>query len=305
MSLASNDPGGINDFFIHKFPMYNKFRDSKMILVILQLVLPFMAMLFIDGLFKGKISFHKKQKFFISGGFVLFLLSVLYIAPSVSGDFMTKDENKNFSKVLKEQKNPESQTYIKNLRTEIKEARKYIFKKDVGRAFLFSFLILSLVYVIFLKKPSVYLISGALLFLVSTDNLGVSLRYLNSDQDEDDKRQEAEYISALASQGYLEEEEDLSILDKYENTILTQIPIQLPDLADFSILNQEKESITGFAKIVGQFKKKMSAYYFYEGVTNDKSKQIIADFATLNLNSNYRVLRNGNPFNENTDKLLS
>ena len=298
MSLASNDPGGINDFFIHKFPMYNKFRDSKMILVILQLVLPFMAMLFIDGLFKGKISFHKKQKFFISGGFVLFLLSVLYIAPSVSGDFMTKDENKNFSKVLKEQKNPESQTYIKNLRTEIKEARKYIFKKDVGRAFLFSFLILSLVYVIFLKKPSVYLISGALLFLVSTDNLGVSLRYLNSDQDEDDKRQEAEYISALASQGYLEEEEDLSILDKYENTILTQIPIQLPDLADFSILNQEKESITGFAKIVGQFKKKMSAYYFYEGVTNDKSKQIIADFATLNLNSNYRVLRNGNPFNE-------
>ena len=32
MCLASKDPGGINDFFIHKFPMYNKFRDSKIIL---------------------------------------------------------------------------------------------------------------------------------------------------------------------------------------------------------------------------------------------------------------------------------
>jgi len=36
----------------------------------------------------------------------------------------------------------------------------------------------------------------------------------------------------------------------------------------------------------------------YEGITNDKSKTMIAEFAVLNLNTNYRVLTKGNPFNE-------
>ena len=51
--LASNDPGGINDFFINKFPMYNKFRDSKMILVLLQVMIPALGVLFLDRFFKG------------------------------------------------------------------------------------------------------------------------------------------------------------------------------------------------------------------------------------------------------------
>jgi len=51
--LASNDPGGINDFFINKFPMYNKFRDSKMILVLLQVMVPALGVLFLDRFFKG------------------------------------------------------------------------------------------------------------------------------------------------------------------------------------------------------------------------------------------------------------
>ena len=50
--LASNDPGGINDFFINKFPLYNKFRDSKMILSLLQVMIPALGILFLDRLFK-------------------------------------------------------------------------------------------------------------------------------------------------------------------------------------------------------------------------------------------------------------
>ena len=68
MLLASKDPGGMNDFFIHKFPFYNKFRDSKMILVLLQIIFPLLAILFMNALFNGRISFYKKQKFYIAGG---------------------------------------------------------------------------------------------------------------------------------------------------------------------------------------------------------------------------------------------
>jgi len=41
----------VNDFFLNNFPMYNKFRDSKMILVVLQVIVPAIAILFLNGLF--------------------------------------------------------------------------------------------------------------------------------------------------------------------------------------------------------------------------------------------------------------
>lgn len=53
--LASNDPGGLNDIFINKVPMYNKFRDSKMILAILQVIVPALGILFLDRFFFGRI----------------------------------------------------------------------------------------------------------------------------------------------------------------------------------------------------------------------------------------------------------
>ena len=298
MSLASNDPGGLNDFFIHKFPMYNKFRDSKMILVILQVLIPMMAILFVDGLFKGNISFPKKQKFFISGGSVLFLFALLYFSPGMSGDFMTSEENKQFSKIIDEQKQPEAKTYWNDLKIEIKESRKFLFKNDVGRAFLFSLLILGFVYFMILKRPSVWLVSAGLLLLVSTDNIGISLRYLNSDEDIDDKRGEGQYIASLSAQNYLKDSEELPVLDQYENAGLTQIPPQLATSSDLSILNREKSNILNFDKKVEQFKKKMSSHYLHENIKSEKTKNLHAEFATLNLNSDYRVLKLGNPFAE-------
>jgi len=295
--LASNDPSGLNDFFINKFPMYNKFRDSKMILVILQVLIPMLAVLFIDRLFKGNILFRNKQKFFISGGSILLLFAVLYISPGVSGDFMTSEENKQYSKIIDEQ--PEAKTFINDLKTEVKEARKFLFKKDVGRALLFSILILALVYFMIVKTPSVWLVSAGLLFLVSMDNIGISLRYLSSDEDvEDTRRGEGQKITALSAQGYLNEIEELPVLKDYENSVLTQIPPQLASPLDFRILNIEKSNISDFDNKVVQFKEKMASYYLYEDIKSEKAINMLAEFAVLNLNSNYRVLKLGNPFAE-------
>ena len=296
MSLASNDPGGVNDFFIHKFPMYNKFRDSKMILVILQLLIPLLAILFIDGLFNGNISYLKKQKFFISGGSVLFLFAILYISPSMSGNFMTSEENKQFSKIIDDQKQSDDKTYWNDLKSEIKEARKFLFKKDIGRAFVLSILILGLVYFVAIKKPALWLVSAALLLLVSIDNIGISLRYLNSNESESSTGQ-AEYINNLVSAGYIDEVEELEPLEKYQNKALFSLP-QIAGPSDYSILNQEKGSIKGFSDEVADFKRRMSNELIYESITSDKAKTMIAEFAVLNLNSNYRVLTKGNPFNE-------
>lgn len=296
MCLASNDPGGVNDFFIHKFPLYNKFRDSKMILVLLQIALPMLAILFVDQLFKSKITIKNKKKFFISSGFILFLFAVLYVSPGISGDFITSDEKKSFSEALKAQKDQQSKEYFTSLKAEIISVRQFIFKKDAGRAFLFSLIVLSFLYYFIRKRPSIWVLSAGLLLLVGIDNVGVSLRYLNSD--EDDSGRETEYIQFLSDNGYLDEIEDLTPLKKYENQIISKLPLQLAANSDMIILNQEKTAILNFTNKVNVFKEKMSSYYYYEDIKSEKTKQMIADFAVLNLNSDFRVLKIGNPFAE-------
>ena len=149
---------------------------------------------------------------------------------------MTSDENKQYSDVV--QKQPEAKTFVSELKTEIKESRKFLFKKDVGRAFLFSFLILGLVYFTALKRPVVWTVSAGLLLLVSIDNIGISLRYLNSNESESGDRQ-SEYVNALASAGYIDEVEELEPLEKYQNQALFSLP-QIAGPSDYSVLNKEK-----------------------------------------------------------------
>ena len=150
-----------------------------------------------------------------------------------------------------------------------------------------------------LKRPSVWIVSGLVLLLVSIDNIGVSLRYLSSDEDvEDTRRAEGQRIAALSAQGYLNESDELPVLKDYENSVLTQIPPQLASPSDLSILNREKSQISDFDKKVVQFKEKMASYYLYEDIKSDKAINMLAEFAVLNLNSNYRVLKIGNPFAE-------
>ena len=308
MSLASNDPGGLNDFFINKFPMYNKFRDSKMILVILQIVLPMLSILFVNELINNRLAFSGavlKKRFYITSGVILAVFAILYVSPSVSGNFKNDKSDKAwFGRLNQMSQGQFESTYINNpekfksFKSEVAAAREYVFKKDVGRALLFSILILGLIYFMIVKRPSIWIVSGTMLFLVSIDNIGISLRYLNAEEDIDDKRGEGQYIASLSAQNYLEESEDLIVLNKYENAILSQIPAQLASVSDMSVLEKEKGLIPSFSKKSAQFKSKMSSYYLYEGIISDKTKSMVADFATLNLNSDYRVLKIGNPFNE-------
>ena len=99
MLLASNDPEGINAFFINKFPLYNKFRDSKMILILLQLMIPMIALLFIDGLTKGHFSFSNAKKVYATSGVIFLFFVILMLMPSLSGSFILK-MNQNYLRML-------------------------------------------------------------------------------------------------------------------------------------------------------------------------------------------------------------
>lgn len=269
--LASNDPGGMNDFFINKVPLYNKFRDSKMILVLLQVMIPAMAVLFLDKLFKKEGLWGNKKTWLIACGGIVFMFIVFYAVPSISGSMLSKEETKQFTEVINGSNDPAQASFINGLKTELINVRTGIYKSDFGRAIGLSILACALVLLSIYSKVSTMVLSLIGIVAVTADNMSVSKRYLNN--------------------------EDLDIASKsWEESTNFSTPY-LPDIADKSILDQEKSKIVGLDSKANNLVQRMGEHPNYE-LMDSETKRSIAAFGALNLNSDYRVLSFANPFNE-------
>ncbi len=357
--LASNDPGGINDFFINKFPMYNKFRDSKMILVLLQVMIPALGVLFLDRFFKGlqllknnkiitlndknqsfrklirngdgakiagvckgisenlklnvnlvralflifsfitfglsiviyfifwsvlpSVNFENDQKiegliggkkFVVSvAGIIILLIAILYIIPSLSGSFISAEEVKMFAQAGKSQ-DPAQVTFVNGLKGELINTRIGLYKGDMGRALLLVILACGIVLASVYTKISHFLISLVAIAVVAFDNISVSKRYLNN-------------------------EEEGGVYKNYEPIDAAAFP-SLPALADNRILASEMESVPNFATKVSELQSKMVESIQYKQITDEPTRRAFAAFGVLSLNTNYRVLSFSNPFAETT-----
>ena len=204
----------ITDFFIQYFPLFNKFRDTKMMLVLVQISFPLLGMLFVNNLLKNDI---EKKKFIyvslsVSGIFLLF-----YIMPSVWFGFFSRDETRQFSNLLTNySNNHDALVQIEELKKEIIHARIGIFKKDCLRSLFFIVATAAIIYLFLIKKlkeKSFLVLLGCLILI---DLWGVDKRYLNNDKK---GRQYKQWENA----------------DKYRNPYPATV-------ADNAILNAEKES---------------------------------------------------------------
>jgi hypothetical protein len=270
--LASENPGGINDFFINKFPLYNKFRDSKMILVLIQLMVPALGMLFLDRFLKKENIRGSKKHWLIGGGAILLFLIVLYASPSLSGSFMRSDEVQQFNQVLKESKDAQQVDYINGLKSALVQTRIDIYKSDISRAILLVFVALGLIFVTVYTKISNVLVVIVAAVAVFGDNWSVAKRYLNN------------------------EEQD-GVYRSYEEEATAALPY-IPQASDISILAQEKGNVPQFSSHVQKLMSAMPSAPNYAGIESTESRQMLAEFGALNLNSDYRVLNFSNPFNE-------
>ena len=294
MLLASNDPGGINAFFINKFPLYNKFRDSKMILILVQLMIPMMALLFIDGLMKGKVLFSDAKKVYSTSGVVFIFFATLMLIPSLSGSFISENESKLFAEAVQNQ--PEAKEYFNGLKSAMKDARIFLFKQDALRALGLAIAVLVCMLIYYRKKSfslSLIIILGV--FAIG-DNISVSKRYLNTKEGIEDR--DADRISTVVAAGFMAENEDRVPYESFEPTGLSLLPAQMPSQADQFILNSEKSNIRNFDNQVLNFKASLSNHFYYKSIENENLKGLIASYGILNQNTNYRVLTLGNPFNE-------
>lgn len=271
--LLASKTGGLNFWFIDHFPMYNKFRDSKMILVILQLLIPMMAVLLLDRLWKSEeLQGTRKFHFGVLGG-VVALGFVLYAMPSISGDFITTEELKQFSDYAKQSKDPSQLTMIEGLKGELKNVRQAIYKADAGRTLLF-FIGTGVAILLAFYKVNRWVWLGLIGVFVAVDEINVDLRYLNADPIEE-----------------MSEE-----LAKYEDRSAGQIPY-MPEKSDAFILTKEAGLLPSYNSLV----KEVRAAYDQEGLYADQPTELIemmAGFTALQLHSNYRVFTFENPFNE-------
>ena len=239
LTLSLKEADSTNDFFINHFPLYGKFRDSKMILVLLQFMVPALGVLFLDRFFfpkptqenleEEKKSFFtpkdlsvKKKPLLIASGLLLVFGMSIYISPGLSGSFMKKEEGKMFSEEIKKSKDNSQQVeYIKGIKIELISARKELFKADAGRFVFLCFIACGIILSTLYFKISKQALIGIALIAVLGDNFSVCKRYLSNKENEEG--------------GY----------EKYTESSIGATP-GLPKKADFFILNKEKKNIFGY-----------------------------------------------------------
>lgn len=268
ISLAAKD-GALSNYFIDHFPAYNKFRDSKMILVILMVVGPMMAMLFVDNLSKNERLLGTRKMHLIGLGSLVVLALALFIIPSLSGDFLTKNEKKQFKTMASQAKEPADAASYMQLKKEIQDARVIVYKKDAGRTFLFFLLTGGVVLLAFYRKGNAYIWVASLGLLITVDQYNVCRRYLTDD---------------IESESY-EEKISSELAYNYAN-------------ADLSILEIENKLVPSFNKKLQEVEAKMQDENLFENQEDPQTFKTLAAFTALNLNSNYRVLNFNNPIAE-------
>ncbi len=178
--LLSMKHSALVDWFIDYVPMFGKFRDTKMILVLVQLAFPFLAIWFVNELFNNKIN-NKKLNITLLA--TTGLLVVFLVMPSVFFNFFNTQENNFFEKQLASvASNSNAVQQYEQFKQEIEMVRIKIFKADVLRSLFFMAIVGLLVFFYNRGKIAMNYFIAALIFIVTADLWMVNKRYVNNEK---------------------------------------------------------------------------------------------------------------------------
>src|SRR5665647_459381 len=163
----------ILDLFINHIPLFNKFRDTKMILVLVQISFPLLGLLFLDELLKNQIN---RKKLLYTLGATIGLFFLFYLLPSIWFSFFSNYELDEFSK--------QATLYpqaVQQIKADIEQVRIAIFKADVLRSMFFMILVAGLIILYTRNKVAKHYFILSMGVLVLLDLWMVDKRYLNTD----------------------------------------------------------------------------------------------------------------------------
>jgi hypothetical protein len=257
------------DFFIEHVPLYNKFRDTKMMLVLVQVSFPLLGILFVNKLISNGIDRKKFLYVSIGLGSIFFLF---YVTPRFWFDFLSRNETQQINAQLANYRNdPGTMRQIEDWKNELINARILIFKKDSLRTLFFVLATALLIYLFLIRKfkERTFLILLGILVLI--DLWGVDKRYLNN------KKRGARYLQWVDSY-------------KYENPFEATV-------ADMKILEHEMEASPSLKQKIDNEVNKLQKNRKLKTAEFKTEKEKVM-FRELNFSTNYRTLSLLNPFNE-------
>jgi len=283
LSLGQNLGGSMEDmwltnWFIDNVPLYNKFRAVKMILVLAEVSIPVLAMLGLHQILKDReVAAGKKKLFFgVSGVFFVFM-----IANAVNPELIASFYSTNEMAVMEEYgsdlflTNAAESANFESAVEKVKNFRIEGYGADMTRALIFVILGIAVLALYFLNVIKRNVVIPVLSFILFIDMFSMANRFSSNEMEGGD------YVSWQPTAD------------------LNKRPV-LPSPADRQILEVEKAKIPDFAQRNKEVQKQLKDV---GQITNSLDKQI-AQYTTLNFNSNYRVLGLTNPFNDGETPFL-
>jgi len=296
LSLGQNWGGSLQDMWftnlwIDYMPMYNKFRAVKMILVIAEISVPVLAMLGLHQILKDREAANKKKVwFFVAAGvFFIFMISNI-VSPSLIASFYSSNEEiviNGYGTELYDT-NPAESAAFESAIEKVKDLRLEGYSSDAMRAMVFLLLGMVVLILYFLKVIKRVVVIPIISVLLFADMVTVANRFTNNEL------QSKEYFRANPK-----DKKDNPYQAWMPKEDLNKRPVN-PSPADLQILAAEKVNIPNFAKK----NKEVQNILKSKGLIESSADRQIAQFTTLNFNSNYRVLGLTNPFNDGETPFL-
>jgi hypothetical protein len=271
IALSMKSMHGLNDFFINHFPMYNKFRDSKMMLVLIQVMAPALGILFLDQILRKEWNAANRKPYLIGVGALFVVYLIVAFNPTITGSLISPMETEYLAGLQEQYKaQPEALQMIQSMEDALIDARTYIFTQDAQRSLLWIAIAVGLLIAIAYKKANVYIVASVLALVMAVDLWGVSSRYVNEDKWKSPATGKQEY--------------------RYYTKLEDMLIPYTPDVCDNTILDIEKGKIENFEAKSRELFKAFETTKPYSKIKNKQKIQYAADFGALNLNSDYRVL---------------
>jgi hypothetical protein len=174
---------GFNSFLLKALPMYNKFRAPSMILVIPTFLFCMMAVLTLQKIIayedKSELWQRYKKGLLLSGGIFLVLL-LIYMSSDFTGEF----DRELLSQVSAAP--DQVKDYVRNFLNALKDDRKSLFLGSLFRSFLFIAATAFILWLHLKGKVQKSLVFGLVGLLAFIDIISVDVKYLNSNNYQDE-----------------------------------------------------------------------------------------------------------------------
>jgi hypothetical protein len=275
---------GLTEFFIDNIPFYNKFRAVTIILVIIELILPLLAVLFVNKLIQhaDEIKANMKPFYITLGGLAGFLLLMAFMGTGdgflkmAESDYILSAEDNVREQLMQQDpaalkkqigldinNTAQVNDFVKEraaMATKQFDAvaafRENVYQSSLFRSLLFLIVAGGFLYFYIRNQFETLVLSGGLLLLVVFDLVPVNLNYL------DNSKVGRNY------KHWIEKEK-------------LQFPYY-PNDADRQILEAEKQNNPLLEKEINAALKEVDS-------RSSSLEKYAVEFQTLNLNTNYRV----------------